>query len=330
MIRDREAGLVLPELLVAMVVSTMLLGATLFTFQSFITHSNESAKANDSAEMARATLEIQARQLRNVGKRVDNNDPKPDDPNVYRTGPDDFIFRTSDPTRTWVRYCLDTRLGATRARLWEQTQTGLTPGSGTACPAPSGWGVSKVVGDNIVNKSAGRTVPVFTYRCVDGTVSCTTTTLAFDKIVGVGTQLLVDTTPGKDPAELQVSSGVYLRNQNQAPTAVFTSTPVAGASRTVQLNASSSSDFENRTLSFYWFQGSMPTKVICDKPEETVVGPKRIGMWGSSRFLGRGVVLRNVFEAADGAAGTSQTIGLVACDPGGRYGFVSQTVLIPS
>lgn len=321
---SRQAGLVLPELIIVMAVSIVLLGATLATFTNFVSGSNESAKANDTAELARSTLEIEARQLRNLAKRVNNVGV------IARVGGDDFVFQTSDPTRTWVRYCLDLSKGVGNGQLWEQTQAGNTPGAGTACPDKStgAWSRTRVVATNIVNKYGGRTLPLFNYRCVDGTANCLKTLSASDQIIGVGAELLVDTTPGRAPAETQVTTGVYLRNQNQAPVATFTATAVAGAPRTIQLNASSSWDFEGRTLNFFWFRGTMPTSIDCTNPKETVSGTN-ISLWGGT-FLGRGVVLRYAFPGALGAAGTSQTIGLVACDPGDRYGFVTKTVSIPS
>ena len=68
-------------------------------------------------------------------------------------------------------------------------------------------------------------------------------------------QLVVDTAPGQALGEERVASGVYLRNQNQAPVGSFTVTPISGSPRTVLLNGSGSSDFEQRTLTYYWFLG---------------------------------------------------------------------------
>jgi prepilin-type N-terminal cleavage/methylation domain-containing protein len=322
MTRPRHAGFVLPELLVAMTVGLILLSATLLTFERFVHHSDENAKRNDTAELARRSLEIEARQLRNLAKRVNNADV------IARMDPYDFVFQTSDPAKTWVRYCLDTSRGTSNGRVYEQVESGDVPGAGTACPATTGWKRSIVVADNIVNQSGGRTAPMFAYRCVDGTTSCTSSIATSDRLIGVNAQLLVDTTPGKPPEELQVNSGVYLRNQNQAPSAEFTSTPVSGSARTAQFNASSSSDFEGRTLTFYWFLGAMPTTIRCDQPKEAVVNSV-VSMWGGS-FIGTGVVLRYTWPGPTPAAGTPQTVGLVACDPGDRYGYVTKSVPIPS
>jgi prepilin-type N-terminal cleavage/methylation domain-containing protein len=347
MTRTRQAGFVLPELIVAMTVGLILLSATLLTFERFVHHSNENDKRNDTAELARRSLDIEARQLRNLAKRVNNADV------IARMNPYDFVFQTSDPAKTWVRYCLDTSQGTSNGRVFEQVESGDVPGAGTACPATSGWKRSIVVADNIVNQSGGRTAPMFTYRCVDGTTACTSSIATSDRLIGVNAQLLVDTTPAGPPEELQVNSGVYLRNetivdmtpgtgaqelrlvsgvylrnQNQAPSAVFSAPPVSGSARTVQFNASSSTDFEGRTLTFYWFLGNMPTTIRCDQPKEAVTNSV-VSMWGGS-FIGTGVVLRYTWSGTTPAAGTQQTVGLVACDPGDRYGYVTKSVPIPS
>ena len=101
-VRHHEGGFALTELLVVMVVGTLLLGATLLTFERFVTNSNTSDTHNDTIEEARRALDIQARQLRNLAKR------RPLSPPVLDTVlPDDLIFQTSDSERTWVRYCAD-------------------------------------------------------------------------------------------------------------------------------------------------------------------------------------------------------------------------------
>ena len=85
----------------------------------------------------------------------------------------------------------------------------------------------------------------------------------FDQIVNVAAQTIVDSTPNAEAKELLVATGVYLRNQNQAPVVNFVATPTV--SRTVLLNASGSSDYEGRTLSMWWFKGTMPTSITCDQ-----------------------------------------------------------------
>jgi len=151
--------------------------------------------------------------------------------------------------------------------------------------------------------------------------ACTASQSAYDQIVQLDAQTYVDTTPGASARELRVSSSVYLRNQNQAPVASFVSTP-SSTSRTVVLNGAGSSDFEGRTLNYYWFKTTMPAAASIDCGHPTVTGsatPRTL--WGSAGFLGEGITLNHTFPASDGAANTNIAMGLVVCDPGDRYGL---------
>jgi type II secretory pathway pseudopilin PulG len=328
---QRQSGFVLPEILVTMILATMLLGATLVTFQNFVRNEGANDKRNDTIEAARNALDIEAKQLRNLAKRIG--------PGVIDTmQPDQFIFQTSDPTRTWVRYCLDTT-NPSNGQVWEQTQslgvtatgTPVTAGMRTGCPSSSGWTLRRQVAQNVVNRVSGANRPMFTYRCAGGGSACTSSTTTYDQVIGVTATLYIDTTPLKGPREERVTSGVYLRNQNQAPTAEFSATAITGKTRTVLLNASGSTDYEQRTLSYYWFVGTMPsTSVIdCTKPP----GSQAQGQpepWGVAA-AGTGLTLEYQWPGTTPASGSAQTVGVVACDPGDRSsGLVTQTVTIPA
>ena len=315
-LRD-ERGFTLIELLTVMGLSLIILSATLATFTSLVRGAHDNDARGEATETARTSLDRQARQLRNVAKRV--NAPVIDTVADY-----DFIFQTSDPERTWVRYCLDTTTApgsARRGRLWEATssESTLTAAMRGACPG-SGWSATSppvVVADFVTNRRDGLERSVFAYTCTSGTDSCTASASTYDQIVNVGTELMVDTRLDSGAPELKVATGVYLRNQNQRPEASFVSSRVR--TRTILLNASSSSDFEGRTLTYHWFKGTMPTSIRCDQPTITTnaVGDKIL--WGG-RTIGQGVTLQHAFPTTDGAAGASVSIGLVACDPGDRDG----------
>jgi prepilin-type N-terminal cleavage/methylation domain-containing protein len=251
---SEQRGFALTELLVVMMISTVLLSATLLTFERMVTNENTNDTRNDTAELARNSLDIQARQVRNLAKRVNAA-------TIDTVQPFDFIFQTSDPSRTWVRYCLDTSLGTDKGRLYElvnPTATGITAGMRGSCVGAAGWTTTRVAATNVTNRIGGVDRAIFKYRCVDNTTACTSSASTFDKIVGVNTALYIDTTPVGGPPELKVNTSVFLRNQNQAPVAVIASSTVSSASRTILLNASGSSDYEGRTLSYYWFLGAMP------------------------------------------------------------------------
>jgi len=324
-----EAGFTLVELLLAMTISLVILGAALTSFNVFYADAREQEGRYETAETARSALDRQARQLRNVAKRLNNS------PVIERVGDYDIIFQTSDPARTWVRYCLDTTTAPasqSSGRLWETAlslpvaseTSAVTPGMSSACPG-SGWSRTTIVADNITNRINGSNRPVFSYRCSDGTDTCRTSAATFDRILQISAQTIVDTTPAAGPPELKVASGVHLRNQNQAPVASLAVTPTM--SRTLSLNGSGSTDYEGRTLSMYWFKGTAPTAIRCDQPTVTLNASNQRMQWGSL-VIGEGITLSYTFPTIDGS--TSQTITLVVCDPGDRYGTASATVGIPT
>lgn len=318
----------LPEVLLVMVLGTLLLGATLITFQRFVVHENESADRNDNVELARNSLDVEAKQLRNLAQRT--TDPVIASP---VTG-DAFTFQTSDPTRTWVRYCLD-KTNLANEKVWVQlkaeaastTSSPITSAMQTGCPAASGWSSSRIVADHVVNYYAGRTRPMFSFRCAYGGGTCVNSTTTYDQLIGVDANLYLDTDPTDKLPEQAVTSGVYLRNQNQAPTAEFTATTITGTARTILFNASGSSDYEQRTLSFYWFLNSMPTaaNIRCGTPPDTTQNT-----WGGT-YAGSGLTFQYTWPGTTPAAGTSQAVGLVVCDPGDRpSSIVTRTVTIPN
>ena len=317
-----EQGVTLIELMVAMAISFVLLGATLTTFNSFNQTTHDNDARNDTAELARQALDVQARQLRNLAKRVSS--PVIDTLTAY-----DLIFQTADPSRTWVRYCLDTTTAPAsveRGRLWAgelavanaAVATPVTAPMRSACPG-SGWTRTRVVADYVTNRRAGLDRPLFTYTCTSGT-TCTSSAATYDQVVNISAQTLIDTTPGTGTAELRVASGVYLRNQNQPPVARFVVSP-ASTSRTIELNAAGSTDFEGRTMNYYWFKQQLPAiaNIDCAHPTVTGVDPART-LWAAAGFIGEGVTVTHTFPIADGLL--TRNIGLVVCDPGDRWDSV--------
>ena len=332
-----ERGVTLIELLVVIALSFGVLTATMTTFESFIRSDRDNNARNDTAELARNALDVQARQLRNLAKRVAS-------PVIDTMSPYDLIFQTNDPQRTWMRYCLSTSSPASpaRGRLWMASLT--VPNAATAstvsaamqsgCPGTD-WTSTAVVADHVTNKRAGMNRPLFSYTCSSGT-SCIDDPSTYDQVVAITAQSILDTTPDAAPPELVVTSSVYLRNQNQAPVASFQATP-SSASRTVTLNASGSTDFEGRTLAYYWFKQQMPVtaSIDCAHPDPVDQGadlPRTL--WGAGTvYIGSGITLTHTFALSDGVAGSSRTIGLVVCDPGDRFpvgGVLLQPVQIPS
>jgi type II secretory pathway pseudopilin PulG len=331
-----ERGVTLIELLVVLAVSIGVLVATLATFDSFMGADRDNNARNDTAELARNALDVQARQLRNLAKRVSS-------PVIDTLLEDDIIFQTNDPNRTGVRYCLATAPPASieRGRLWvgelavpnAATPSPVSSGMRATCPG-TGWSSTRIVVDYVTNRRAGLDRPLFEYTCTVGAV-CASSPATYDQVVNISARTIVDTTPDRDPAELAVLSSVYLRNQNQPPVASFQSTP-ASASRTVVLNASGSSDFEGRTMNYYWFKEQLPAAAAINCAQPTVAdGAAGLRtLWGAAtNYLGEGITLTHTFALSDGLPGSTRTIGLVVCDPGDRYpaaGVLTHAVQIPS
>jgi prepilin-type N-terminal cleavage/methylation domain-containing protein len=316
-----ERGVTIIEMLVAITISAILLTAVLTTFNVFNNAEHDNATRSDTTELARNALDVETRQLRNLAKRVSS--PVIDTLSSY-----DLIFQTSDPERTWVRYCLNTTSapGSTdRGRLWTGELTVasaslVTPVSAsmrTGCPG-TGWTTTRLVADYVTNRRAGQDRPLFSYTCIPGT-SCTSSPSTYDQVIGISAQLLIDTTPTSGTPELRLASGVYLRNQNQVPVAAFVWSR-ASATRTVVLNAGGSTDYEGRALDYYWFKDTMPAEAGIDCAHPSISG--YVGtrtLWGSAGYLGNGVTFTYAFPSTDGNAGTSHNVGLVVCDPGDRY-----------
>ena len=319
-----ERGMTLVELAVGMAIGLMVLAGTLSTFDGFNRQSSDNDKRNDTTEIARNTLDIETRQLRNLAKRVAS-------PVIDTLGSYDLIFQTSDPERTWVRYCLNTTTAPAstdRGRLWTaelavasaSTSSPVTSSMRSTCPG-TGWTRTSVVADYLTNVKSAANRPLYTYSCITGT-TCTSSAATYDQVVGVTAQLFVDPTPTGGPSEMKVSSGVYLRNQNQAPVANFVWTR-ASSSRTITLNAAGTTDYEGRTLDFYWFKQNMPatTAISCSSPTITGTTYPRT-LWGAAGYIGEGITLTYTFPDGDGIAGTNRNIGLVVCDPGDRFDTV--------
>jgi len=315
MTRDGDAGFTLVELLVGMTISLVLLGATLTTFNRFQQSAHDADARNDTAELARRSLDVQARQLRNLAKRVSS--PVIDTLSSY-----DLIFQTADPNRTWVRYCLDASApqSTDNARILTgelvvasaSVASPVTAAMRGACPG-SGWTKTKIVADHVTNRRASLDRPLFTYTCTIGT-ACTTTPASYDQVGHIAARTIVDTTPDSGAQELSLTSAVNLRNQNQPPIATFVTSP--SATRTVELNAAGSTDYEGRTMSYYWFKQAMPTNIDCAQPTVTGSGDART-LWGSGGYLGEGVSMTYEFPLGDGLG--TRNIGLVVCDPGDRF-----------
>jgi type II secretory pathway pseudopilin PulG len=299
-LRD-ERGFTLMEMLLASSLMIVVLGATLTVFEQFVTTSDRNTKQNDAQDTARFAIDQMARQLRNLAL------PTPQSPNSIDVASSyDLVFKTADPGRRRVRYCLQTSspYSTSNGAVWLETQTGVAGGADptltaamtASCPAPTGsgsWATKRLVADHVTNKN-GADRPIFQFNAPTTTSS---------KITEIHTALFLDVDPTKPPAETRISTGVFLRNQNQAPTASFTISP--GGPLRFLMNAATSSDPEGRTLSYFWYLGSSPS----------FTNAVATGACNSSDgCIGSGVI--EDFTLPAGTAG-SQLFTLLVKDPGG-------------
>jgi type II secretory pathway pseudopilin PulG len=242
-----EDGYTLPEVLVGALLMILVMSASLGVLENLTrlgARTDQRVELQDKARQASREL---ARSLRNVA-------PSPEFPTVIERGDAfDLVFRTVDRPRTdqgdntrnlrRVRYCLDAS-DPERAQLLEQTQrwnTQTAPAmpSGTSCPSAD-WGSSRLVSDHLTNRSGGTDRALWSYN--------QTTT---GEVTSLKVNLFMNDTPESRDREVALQTGVFLRNQNRAPSALFTAAP-AGV-RHVLLNGSTSSDPEGDPLDYFWF-----------------------------------------------------------------------------
>jgi hypothetical protein len=285
---DQRGEMSLTGLLVAMILFTVVLGATLGAFETFTTRNNDEAQRADVEERAHVAVDRLTRELRNVGQ------PQSDGVSTFeRADPYDLIFKAVDrslsPTAAnpsslaRVRYCLNSSTPG-NAKLHYQTQawtSGSTAPADTACPSTGGgWSTSAVVADWISNRAGGQNRPLFTYNGA-----------AAADVRIVHADLLLDADASRGPKETELSSGIFLRNQNRPPTSLFTPTP-SGTS--IVLDGSLSADPEGDPLSFQFYDKTGATPVAIEGCASVVC------TWTPS------------YHSADG-----YTIGLTVTDSGG-------------
>jgi prepilin-type N-terminal cleavage/methylation domain-containing protein len=302
----RQDGFTMIELLLVCVISLIIFGATVTAWTSVYRSNRALEGQQDNAESARVALDRAARQLRNLANPTVNAVKTIDRATDY-----DFIFQTSDPSKTWVRYCLQTSGGGNTvdsATLWESEST--TPITSApldmrgACPG-DGWAKQTAVVQGVTNQFGGVDRNIFQYECsVDAPASCPSSDAEYSKIKNVGIGLWVDAKKGDLISELNVSTGVFLRNQNEGPTASV-SVPHQLATRNWLLNGSGSSDPEERTLEYFWFEGTAPTAAQITATGCTATPPN---------VAWQGVTYNKRFDPAD--VGLSRTFWLLVRDPG--------------
>lgn len=286
MIRLRdEQGLMLIELLVAMVMTTIVFGATLSVLDVFQNESRFDQLRNENQDTARTTLDRMSRQLRNVVAQVRHEGIVPGA--LELAEPYETVFETIDTTRATsggnktnamrVRYCLNDSNQADEI-LWEQVQrweTEESPGlpSSKSCPdlTKGDWATESQVVQHITNRygeteeSKEYTRPLFTYSAKET-----------PQILSVEAKLFININPGQTrPGETQLTSAISLRNANRVPIAEFTATEEGNA--TVRLNASASYDPDGLALTYKWWENEAELNTTSQQYVTNAKEPFKVG-----------------------------------------------------
>ena len=252
-----QAGFTLVELLLAMVLMLIVLGATLAVFNAMERGNRDNQNLNQSQQQIRTAVDALAKRLRNLASPAAGGAAVSAQP-IERAEPQDFIFRSVNSTGPATllnpqnlqryRYCLSP---TGRLNVQRQTWPGTAPAtpSDTACPG-SGWTETRAAAESVVNA----TRPVFHYQLSPdpGTYSEQTSVAAgsFATIVALRSTLWVDPDLAHRPSETSLSTRVFLRNQNRPPLAVL---DVKATGNTLTLNASASDDPEGNPLLYQFF-----------------------------------------------------------------------------
>ena len=271
----RQDGFTLVELLVAMVASLVVFGATLTVLDSYLRQSSAATKRLDAQDQARLAVDRIVRDLRNVSSPLTT--PKL----LERATRYDLVFQTiGTPSGAnvsgiqRVRYCIpqDSSTGsASLEQLIAQTQTWTTstpaanpwtsdPSQTIACPdltftPAAGQPVYTVLAQAVMNRyQQTSSYPIFSFN--NGLDGDNVAASDLPQISTIQVKLRVNPTPSLSGATTQIQSSAYLRNKQHAPVAQFTYTATGGGG--VILNAGQSYSPDNQQLSYAWACTSSP------------------------------------------------------------------------
>lgn len=243
-----EAGYTLAELLIATSLTLGVLGATLTVFEGSDRTSRRAQQQSEQQDGARQAVDRIARELRNQATPTASLPVA-----VLKATATDIAFVAvgtkrppgSQNTRNLhrVRYCLnpETRILWWQERTWT---TALPPADipdTSSCPSTSGWTTTSPLVDRVSNVSGQMNRPVWVFGPAGATA---------DQIRTVQTTIFVDADPTSAPLETELSTTIFLRNQNRAPVASMQARAIGDGH--VLLVGSQSSDPEGQTLNYQW------------------------------------------------------------------------------
>jgi prepilin-type N-terminal cleavage/methylation domain-containing protein len=239
-----QRGMTLTEVLVAITVSSLILGAAVTAFTSYLTQSATAERSSNSQDTARNALDQMAIQLRSATSNAATGNQPIEAFSAYNLvwlAPIPNTSTTNNPLGLrHIRYCVDAS-NPKHEKLWLQTAPFSTTSNRNwpatnSCPA-NAWPTGIVVGEDIVNVL--QNTPMFV-----------TPTDSLGNVTDVNVNALVDVDTDKSPPASSVRTSVTLRNLNHTPSAVLSC--AAGLTGHALCDASASSDSDNQTLTYSW------------------------------------------------------------------------------
>jgi prepilin-type N-terminal cleavage/methylation domain-containing protein len=319
-----ERGFTMIEVLIAASLMVVVLTAALTTFDGLLSGQSTASTRFDAQDRARMALDRLARDLRNVSGAATGL-TEIDVSNSY-----ELIFRTTNPAGPpylqnstnleRVRYCIDQSNPANHTlrvmtQTWGTTSVPNVPSLQAECKSSASiscaadgttWCGNTVYVDHVTNEVNNQTRPLFSYTSQNGAIVAVHTDLFIN---GVAT---TTSATNSRASETELSSGVFLRNQDVPPSAAFTATAGVGY---ITLDGSASSDPNGQPLTYVWYDGT--TKL------------------GSSNSNSPGATSGIVFTYNKDAKGntlssnTAYTVSLKVYDPAGLEGDApAQTVTV--
>jgi prepilin-type N-terminal cleavage/methylation domain-containing protein len=241
-----QRAFTLVEVLSAMTIATVVLGAGVTAFAGFLTHSTSANNRTDAQDTARLAIDQMAAQLRGAM----SSGPAGNQP-VESASSYSVVFLSPSPTASLtanalglmhVRYCLDASSSANQ-KVWRQTAP-YDDGSNAAAPATTGcpsasWPTRLEVASHLVNQAQTPATPLFT-----------PSTDSSGNVSDIAITAAVDADPTTAPPATNLRTSITLRNLNHAPTAALTCQATGNGH--VACDASTSSDPDSQTLTFAW------------------------------------------------------------------------------
>jgi hypothetical protein len=271
-----HSGYTVVELLVAMTLGLGLFAGALTILDVFQRDNRFELLRNETQDNARTATDRLAHELRNVSAPSTTEAGA-----LEQAGSYSLTFQTINSTLSKgvlgnvtnaqrVRYCLndsnpDNEILWRQVERWESAVAPPLPTS-TECPDvdPTDWVQSEQLVAHITNRVGGQTRVLFVYGPSGASLP--------SEITSVEPTIYTDLNPGGRPGERQLTTTIYLRNQNRSPIAAFTVAEVG--KHQVYLNASESVDPNGLALTYHWWDdgtqlGATSQQVETTEPEGT-------------------------------------------------------------